>query len=212
MNLYLRCGKRIFDLFLATLGLIILAPLLLSIAVLVKLTSQGPVFFKQKRMGRGGKTFTLLKFRTMVHNGFKIGPLVTRGGDPRVTTIGRILRKTKMDELPQLINVLKGEMSFVGPRPEVPNYLEALGEKGKKVLTVKPGITDEATIRFRWEEDVLARVPLDEVESYYLSHILPQKVELSLKYLKRVSLSKDLSVLFRTMLALFPKKRKKELS
>ncbi len=177
--------KRLFDVILSALGLLILFPLLLIIAIWIKLDSSGPIFFKQVRVGKGFKRFYLFKFRSMVSDAAMRGPLITSGDDQRVTRSGRFLRKTKIDELPQLINVLKGDMSIVGPRPEVPKYVELFRNDYEEVLSVKPGITDYASIEFRNEEEVLSSY-LDAEEGY-IKEVLPRKIELYRKYLKKKS-------------------------
>jgi lipopolysaccharide/colanic/teichoic acid biosynthesis glycosyltransferase len=149
--------KRLFDLFFSSMGLLVLWPLFLVIAILIKQDSSGPVFFQQKRVGRGFKVFNLYKFRTMAADAPSKGLTVTAGGDSRITPIGAFLRKTKIDELPELINVLKGDMSLVGPRPEVPKYVEMFKGEYKEILKLKPGITDYAAIEFRDEEGILKR-------------------------------------------------------
>src|SRR3990172_7787953 len=141
--------KRVFDFTTALLGLLVLSPLLVLVALLIKLTSRGPVFFRQKRIGRDFEPFVIVKFRTMVPNADQVGGQLTAGRDPRITGIGRVLRKAKLDELPQLLNVLKGEMSFVGPRPEVPQFVEMYREEFKQLLSVRPGITDLASLKYR---------------------------------------------------------------
>jgi lipopolysaccharide/colanic/teichoic acid biosynthesis glycosyltransferase len=148
--------KRVFDLCFAAAGLVLLSPVLLLLAALVKLSDGGPVFFRQQRVGQGGQPFWIVKFRTMVVNAEKAGPQVTRDADPRITRIGRLMRKLKLDELPQLWNVLVGDMSFVGPRPEVPRYVERYTPAQRRVLELKPGITDPASLEFREEEEMLA--------------------------------------------------------
>jgi lipopolysaccharide/colanic/teichoic acid biosynthesis glycosyltransferase len=148
-------GKRLFDLVFSVIGLVVLSPLLLLVAMAVKLSSRGSVLFRQQRVGKDGRPFYIVKFRSMVVNAEKAGPSITPDGDPRITRIGRILRKTKMDELPQLWNVLAGEMSFVGPRPEVPVYVARYTAEQRRVLELKPGITDLATLEFRNEEEIL---------------------------------------------------------
>jgi lipopolysaccharide/colanic/teichoic acid biosynthesis glycosyltransferase len=149
--------KRLFDIVFAAVGLVVLSPLLLLVAVAVKVSSRGPVLFRQERIGQGGRAFYIVKFRSMVANAENAGPSITPEGDPRVTRIGRFLRKTKLDELPQLWNVLVGEMSFVGPRPEVPKYVSQYTPEQRRVLELKPGITDLATLEFRKEEEMLRR-------------------------------------------------------
>jgi lipopolysaccharide/colanic/teichoic acid biosynthesis glycosyltransferase len=148
-------GKRLFDLFFAALGLVVLSPVFLLITVLVKLSDGGPVLFRQERIGQWGKPFRILKFRSMVIDAERMGLSITKDGDPRITRVGRFLRKTKLDELPQLWNVLCSGMSFVGPRPEVPRYVEKYIAEQRRVLALKPGITDVATLEFRNEEELL---------------------------------------------------------
>ena len=147
--------KRAFDLFFSVVGLLVLSPVFLLIALIVKLSDGGPVFFRQQRIGQGGRLFRVLKFRSMVANAEKLGLSITAEGDHRITRIGRFLRKHKLDELPQLWNVLVGDMSFVGPRPEVPRYVEKYTAEQRRVLALKPGITDLATLEFRGEEEML---------------------------------------------------------
>ena len=190
-------GKRIFDLFSSAVGLIILSPLFLLIAILIKLDSTGPVFFKQKRIGLKGKMFNIYKFRTMLANTKGEDRQITIGLDSRITRRGRILRKFNLDELPQLINVLKGEMSLVGPRPEVPKYVELYSEGQKKVLSVKPGMTDYASIEFNTENEILASSshPKDD----YVRKIMPQKIILNLKYINDRSILLDFKLILRTL-------------
>ncbi len=151
-------AKRLFDLFFAALGLAVLSPVFLLVTVLVKLSDGGPVLFRQERIGQWGKPFRILKFRSMVINAERMGLSITKGGDPRITRPGRFLRKTKLDEMPQLWNVLRGDMSFVGPRPEVPHYVQKYTPDQRAVLSLRPGITDLATLEFRNEEELLRQV------------------------------------------------------
>jgi lipopolysaccharide/colanic/teichoic acid biosynthesis glycosyltransferase len=194
--------KRISDCLIAATGLILLLPLMAVIALLIKLDSPGSVFFAHERVGRNGRKFKVLKFRTMVQDAPKLGGAVTAGHDPRITRIGRLLRVTKLDELPQLWNVLKGEMSLVGPRPEVERYVQlwepALREQ---VLSVRPGITGLTQIRYRHEERLLAQQP--DPEKYYREMLLPLKLASDAEYVRRRSLLFDLSLLLRTIIALF---------
>ncbi len=187
--------KRAFDVVAAAAGLIAAAPLLAICGVLVKVSSPGPVLFRQLRVGRYGRSFELVKFRTMrVHDG---GPQVTQGRDPRITTIGRVLRRTKLDELPELINVLAGDMSIVGPRPEVPRYVALYSERDRRFLQkVRPGLTDPATVRFRNEEEILARA--DDPERAYVDELLPAKLALYREYLEGATLASDLRVILAT--------------
>lgn len=188
-------GKRIFDFASALLGLIIVSPLLVIVSIAVKLSSAGPVLFRQTRVGRKFQPFRIVKFRTM-REGMH-GPLITASGDKRVTPVGRLLRLTKIDELPQLWNVLVGDMSLVGPRPEIPEYVERFREDYEEILAVRPGITDPASIEFRREEILLAQS--DNPEAKYLSVILPQKLAMAREYVKTRTFFGDLILIFRTI-------------
>ncbi|MDR0971866.1 MAG: sugar transferase [Bacteroidales bacterium] len=191
--------KRLFDFVFSLLGLIILSPFLIIISLIVGLTSSGGVFYKQERIGRKGRGFVLYKFRSMLFGADKKGLLsYGRGGrDNRVTSIGFFLRKYKLDELPQLLNVIKGDMSFVGPRPEVEKYVSLYSEAQKKVLNVRPGITDPASIYFRNENDVLSYS--DNPEQYYIEEIMPKKIEMSLNYINCRTFCSDIKVIFKTI-------------
>lgn len=191
-------AKRIFDLVLSTAGLIVLAPVLLLIAIAIKLSDHGPVLFRQTRVGFCGSQFQILKFRTMIPRSEHAGTSVTAGGDPRVTRIGRFLRRTKLDELPQLWNVLYGDMSFVGPRPEVPRYVAEYSEQQRQVLQLRPGITDVATLAYRNEEELLRGA--EDVEAVYLNEIMPKKIALNLAYAGRANLWQDTKVIVATVL------------
>jgi lipopolysaccharide/colanic/teichoic acid biosynthesis glycosyltransferase len=191
-------AKRTYDVIFAALGLLVLSPFLLLMAVLMKLIDRGPILFLQRRVGQYGRPFWIWKFRTMVVDAEKHGPSVTKAGDQRVTTIGRILRKTKLDELPQLWNVLRGEMSFVGPRPEVPRYVARYTQEQREVLNLKPGITDLATLEFRHEEGLLRNVA--DTEKFYVEHCLPKKIELNLEYNRQASLWRDTQIIVRSLL------------
>lgn len=188
--------KRLFDIISSCIGLLFLLPLFFAIAIIIKLGSHGPIFFKQKRMGRNFKPFLLYKFRSMVADAPKKGPTITAGGDPRITKIGRFLRKTKIDELPQLFNVLKGDMSIVGPRPEVERYVEMFRDDYESVLSVKPGITDYATIEFRDEEGVLKKYA--DAEMGYIKEVLPLKIQLYKRYIRNKGFLTDLKLIFLT--------------
>lgn len=187
--------KRVFDVVVAGLGVVVLSPVLLLVAVAVKVESRGPVIFRQERVGRHGRTFRIHKFRSMRVG--PPGPLVTPSDDPRVTRVGRILRRTKLDELPQLIDVLIGDMSIVGPRPEVPRYVE-LWDPGDRelILSVRPGITDPASVDLRHESERLAAAP--EPETYYREVLLPEKCALYVGYVRDRSFFGDLRVLLQT--------------
>jgi lipopolysaccharide/colanic/teichoic acid biosynthesis glycosyltransferase len=195
-NFYAKTGKRMFDCVAAAIGLLLLFPVLLALSLMVKLSSPGPVFYRQQRVGRGGKLFRIAKFRSMSEDADKRGPAITSAGDHRITALGRLLRRHKLDELPQLWNVLKGEMSLVGPRPEVPFYVESYSDSQRRVLAVRPGITDPSSILYRHEEQVLGDQP--DPDRYYREVLLPDKLNLNLEYLSRVSFSYDLSLLLRT--------------
>jgi lipopolysaccharide/colanic/teichoic acid biosynthesis glycosyltransferase len=185
---------RAFECLLAIFGLIFLSPILLACALLVYLSSPGGVFFRQQRVGRGGQTFTLYKFRTMVVS--KGGLLVTASTDGRITKIGRVLRQWKLDELPELYNVLRGEMSFVGPRPEVPELVDFSNPAWETILRARPGITDPVTLRLRNEEAVLAAV--EDKEAFYRDVIQPFKINGYLEYLRTKSLKNDLRIVAQT--------------
>jgi len=190
-------AKRAFDFSLAFVGLIVLFPLGLVLALLVKLSDGGPVFYRQTRIGQFGKPFSIWKFRSMVVNADTMGVPVTSEEDPRVTRIGRLLRKAKLDELPQLWNVLIGDMSFVGPRPEVPRYVERYTSEQREILNHKPGITDVATLLFRNEEALLRGAP--DVEGFYLQYCLPKKIELNRQHAERASLLQDIWLILQTL-------------
>ena len=189
--------KRLFDIVVSLVGLICFFPVLFLAAILIKLDSPGPVFFRQTRMGMRFRSFQILKFRTMVEDAPKLGGPITYGNDPRITRAGRILRKTKLDELPQLINVLKGEMTFVGPRPEVPRYVELFRDDYREILKIRPGITDLASIKYCDEAGLLAQSQNPEEE--YVGHVLPDKIRLAKEYLHRSSIFFDLVVIFKTL-------------
>lgn len=198
---YRRSGKRVFDIVATAVGLLVLAPLFLLVTLLLKLTSRGPVFYSQERVGKGGRLFRILKFRSMVLDADVKGPAVTSAGDPRITRIGQFLRRSKLDELPQLWNVLHGDMSLVGPRPEVPLYAAGYTAQQRQVLTVRPGITDIASIAYRNEEDLLGCRP--DPEQYYREVVLPAKLALNAEYLNKTSLGFDLLLILKTTRRLF---------
>lgn len=199
--MYQKYIKRFLDFLLSLLGLILLSPVFIIIALLIKKEDGGSIFFKQTRVGQNGKLFKMYKFRTMVENAEKLGALVTKEEDPRITKIGKVLRKYKLDELPQLINVLKGEMSLVGPRPEVPKYVEAYKEKYEQILTVKPGITDFAAVEFIDEERILKDA--ENPEEVYLKKILPLKIKYYEKYIKEIGFLTDIKLIFKTLIRIF---------
>jgi lipopolysaccharide/colanic/teichoic acid biosynthesis glycosyltransferase len=188
-------SKRLVDLLVASLGLALFAPLCLVIALAILLHDGGPVFFRQERIGRGGQPFLLWKFRTMRHA--TSSQLLTVAGDPRITRLGRFLRQVKLDELPQLWNVLRGEMSLVGPRPEVRRYVERYTCDQRRVLDLSPGITDTASLMYVDEESVLAG--FDDPEVAYVERIMPEKIRLNLDYGSRATVLSDLVVIARTI-------------
>jgi len=192
--------KRLFDLFFSLIGVIILSPLLLVLAILIKISSPGPVFYRGIRAGKNRKNFKIFKFRTMVVNAEKMGGPSTALDDPRLTRIGKFLRKWKLDELPQLFNVIKGDMSLVGPRPEVLEYANLYQGEEKIVYRVKPGITDFASLWDIHEEEVLKGSP--DPEKTYLEKIRPEKVRLQMKYVKEMSFWTDIKIIWRTFLKL----------
>ena len=190
--------KRLFDLTMAGMGLLVLAPLLVVIALAIAATSRGPVLFRQQRVGLHGRPFEILKFRTMAHAPDANGALITVAGDRRITGVGRALRASKLDELPQLFNVFRGEMSLVGPRPEVPRYVALYPpDVARRVLSVRPGITDEASILFRNESEILATA--GDAERAYVEELLPRKLDLYLRYAEHRSLAGDIGIILRTV-------------
>ncbi len=191
-------SKRVFDLIVASLGLIILAPVLAVIAVLIKLDSSGPVFFRGERVGQYGEIFHILKFRSMIPDAPQKGPAITCKDDPRITRVGRLLRNTKLDELPSLVNVLRGEMSLVGPRPETPVWVRRYTADQQRVLCVKPGITGLAQVKYRSEESLLSG---ENLEQEYLK-IMDDKLRIDLNYVADASPFLDLFVLINTARAL----------
>ena len=192
--------KRLFDLFFSTLAMIVLSPVLIVIAVLIKLESAGPALYKGTRVGLNGTLFKMNKFRTMVINADKIGGSSTPEDDPRITKIGRLLRRYKLDELPQLSNVFKGEMSFVGPRPQVKWAVDLYSEEERKVLTVKPGITDYASVKFPNEGEILKGST--DPDKDYMEKIHPEKMRLSLEYVRSRSMWVDIKVIVDTLAAI----------
>jgi lipopolysaccharide/colanic/teichoic acid biosynthesis glycosyltransferase len=189
--------KRLFDIVFSIVGLVLVSPLILLVALLMKLTDSGPVFYGQVRIGRYGIPFKIWKFRSMVVGAEKMGALVTQQEDPRMTPLGRRLRKTKIDELPQLWNVLKGEMSFVGPRPQVPRYIERLSSSQREMLQHRPGITDMASLKFRNEQELLSGAK--DVDDFYIRFCLPRKIALNLQYARQASLLYDVWIIAQTL-------------
>src|SRR5437867_4048077 len=191
--------KRLFDIVGSCLLLVLTSPVMMVIGLAVRMSSHGPVLFRQPRVGRGGKYFFLLKFRSMAHAGQSPGPALTRRTDPRVTTVGRFLRRFKLDELPQFFNVIRGDMSLVGPRPDVPEYYHSLNHAQQHVLLLRPGVTGAAALHFRNEEVLLSRVPQLELLSFYTGILLPKKISIDLAYARHATFWTDLNLLFRTM-------------
>lgn len=190
--------KRIIDIVLSIIGIVVMAIPMIIISIAIKLNSKGPVLFRQERVGKDFKHFKINKFRTMVTDAEKKGMQITVGKDSRITSVGNFLRKSKLDEFPQLFNVLFGEMSFVGPRPEVPKYVKLYDDYQKNVLKVKPGITDLASIEYRDESTVLGQS--EDPEKAYIEEVLPTKLELNMKYIKKMSVFYDFYLIMKTPL------------
>lgn len=192
--------KRFFDIVLSLIGIIVLIPVYIIIAIAISLDSKGSVIYRQKRIGRNSVPFDVLKFRTMRPDSFSKGALTVGDRDPRVTKVGYFLRKYKLDELPQLFNVLLGDMSFVGPRPEVEKYTKLYNEEQKKVLSVRPGITDNASIKYRNESELLAKS--QNPEQTYIDVIMPEKLTINLDYIEDNNVFKDIKIIFDTFSAI----------
>lgn len=193
-------GKRWMDIIVASLGLVLLSPLLSLIALAVRISSGNPVIFRQWRTGRNGREFQLLKFRTMAVRCSE-GPRLTQAGDSRVTPIGKWLRKLKLDELPQLVNVLRGEMSVVGPRPDLEDFWKQTAAPIREVLSLIPGLTGAASLAFRDEERLLARLPSEQVSKFYIEELLPMKAQLDLEYAAQATFLTDCGLVLRTIAA-----------
>lgn len=193
--------KRLFDIFFSIIGLTILFPALLIISILIKISSKGPIFFRQIRVGQFNKEFKIFKFRTMHANADKLGLLTVGNKDPRVTKIGYFLRKYKLDEFPQLINVLIGNMSFVGPRPEVRKYVNHYSDDDTQILNLKPGITDFASIEYRNEVELIKKA--QDPEKVYIEEIMPKKIKLNKIYMINYSVFTDVKIIIKTILAIF---------
>jgi len=194
--------KRAFDLTVSLLVILLALPLWLCVAIAIRLDSPGSIFYRATRIGQGGRRFALLKFRTMVNDAAHTGPGITRDGDPRITRVGRFLRKFKIDEMPQLLNVLKGEMSIVGPRPEDPRYVAHYTPQQRGVLRALPGMASPAFVKYRHEEEVLASAGQDTEEAY-VRLVLPDKLRLDLEYIERQSFGYDLAILLQAAASLF---------
>jgi lipopolysaccharide/colanic/teichoic acid biosynthesis glycosyltransferase len=189
--------KRSFDIFFSVIGLILLSPVFLIMAIWIKCDSYGPVFYRQIRVGKNGRNFLLYKFRSMKVGADKKGLLTVGEKDPRITKSGKFIRKFKLDEFPQLINVLRGEMSIVGPRPEVPKYVALYNEEQRKVLSVRPGISDWSSIRFRNENELLAQA--ENSEDFYISEVMPEKLKMNLEYVRENNFWTDVKIIFITV-------------
>lgn len=189
--------KRVCDFILSLIGIIVLSPIFIIVSIAIKLDSKGKILFLQKRVGRYGKEFDIYKFRTMVSDAERLGKQITVGNDNRITKVGSFLRKYKIDELPQLFNVLKGDMSLVGPRPEVPKYVKLYSDEQKKVLNVRPGITDMASLRYKDENEILGKV--DNPEEYYINVIMKDKLKLNLEYIEKSNIFFDLYLIIKTV-------------
>lgn len=192
--------KRAFDFVCAVFGLVVLLPLFGLVALAIKLDSPGPVFFRGERVGLHGKPFRIFKFRTMVVNAAQEGPGITTRDDARITRVGRLLRKYKIDELPQLFNVLRGEMSLVGPRPEDPRYVAHYTPAQRRVLEVRPGITSPATLQYHHEDRLLTS---EDLEAIYLNQLMPRKLAIELEYLDRRTWFTDFKIILQTIVAIF---------
>ncbi len=196
--------NRIFDIFFSSLALLIIAPVFLFIAFLIILESKGGVFYKQIRVGKGQRLFNLYKFRSMKPGSDRKGLLTVGGRDARITRMGVFLRSYKLDELPQLFNILRGDMSFVGPRPEVPKYVNLYNQEQKKVLSVKPGLTDYASLEYFDESNLLAGA--EDPEKYYIEKIMPDKLALNIRYIADKSFITDIKIIFKTLLKILLRK------
>lgn len=193
--------KRLFDILSSLIVLVIFSPFFLLLAIAILVDSRGGVFYKQVRIGKGGKEFYLYKFRSMVSNADKKGQLTVGTNDSRITRVGSFIRKFKLDEFPQLINVIKGDMSIVGPRPEVRKYVELYNEEQRKVLRVRPGLTDYASLEYINENELLGNAI--DPEKVYIEEIMPAKLKLNAKYIEEISLLTDLKIIFKTVFKLF---------
>ncbi|PLW94075.1 MAG: glycosyl transferase [Marinilabiliales bacterium] len=193
-------AKRFFDIIFSLLAILILFVPGIIIAFLIIITSKGSAFYRQERVGRNGKSFGILKFRTMYKNSDRKGLLTVGKKDPRITRIGYFLRRSKMDELPQFLNIFAGDMSFVGPRPEVKKYVELYSEEQRLILSIRPGLTDYASIRYFDENTILAQY--DDPEKAYIEKVMPDKLKLNLEYIRKMNVVTDMGILLKTFLKL----------
>lgn len=194
-------AKRLFDIVSSGIGLLCLAPVFVVMAIWIKLDSRGPVFYRQTRVGRYGRDFRIFKFRSMRVGSDKGRQITVGERDPRITRFGYFIRRYKIDELPQLINVFLGDMSIVGPRPEVRKYVDLYSEEQRKVFQVRPGITDLASIKYRNENELLSQV--DDPDSYYIDVIMPDKLTINLEYIRHQSFMGDIKIIFNTLFKIF---------
>ena len=194
--------KRIFDIVFSLILLILIAPILLIIGITIKIDSRGPIFYRQERITQYGKTFKIFKFRTMVQNADTIGSLVTIGEDPRITRIGKKIRKYRIDEIPQLINIFIGDMSFVGTRPEVKKYVKKYSNDMKATLLLPAGVTSRASIEYKDEDDIISNYLKkgEKVDDIYVGRVLPNKMKYNLNYIKKFSLLEDIKIMFKTII------------
>jgi lipopolysaccharide/colanic/teichoic acid biosynthesis glycosyltransferase len=204
--------KRLFDFSVSVVAWVLLAPLLIFIALWIKCDSPGPVFYRGVRIGRGGRPFRIYKFRSMVVNAHALGGSTTSQTDPRVTHVGRIVRRYKLDELPQLINIVCGEMSFVGPRPQVGWMVDGYSEEERTVLALRPGITDWASMRFHNEDEIVQQSGIADADEAYIKLIHPEKMRLQIRYLHERSMGVDLQILWQTVATLLRTRRKPPLA
>lgn len=195
--------KRAFDFIVSLIMVVIISPILLILAILIKLDSEGPVFYRQERITTGGKKFRIFKFRTMIQNADKIGSLVTVDKDPRITKVGEKIRKVRLDELPQLLNIVKGDMSFVGTRPEVAKYVEQYSDEMMATLLLPAGVTSLASIEYKDEDEIIsAHTALGEsADEAYVSHVLPEKMKYNLEYLQSFSFWGDIALMLKTVVS-----------
>lgn len=194
--------KRFFDIIFSLIGLLILSPLFIILAIAIKIDSKGPVFYRQERVTRYNRTFKIFKFRTMIQDADKKGSLVTTKNDNRITRVGRLIRKCRLDEIPQLINVLKGDMSFVGTRPEVRKYTESYTDEMKATLLMRAGVTSQASIKFKDEDAIIEKYTNESssIDTIYTTKVLPKKMKLNTEYIKMFSVIRDLQIIMKTVL------------
>ena len=201
--------KRVFDIFASIIGLIFFSPIMLVLAIAIKLDSKGPVFFKQERITTNNKTFKIYKFRTMVQNADKIGSLVTVGNDNRITKVGKFIRKFRLDEFPQLINILKGDMSFIGTRPEVKKYVDCYTNEMKATLLMKAGLTSMTSIIYKDEAEIMEKQNKKgkSTDDIYVKYVLPDKMKINLEYINKFNIFYDIKIAIYTVLAVLGLKK-----